>query len=186
MSGARCRTAGRAIRAEDRIADGIGHLGDQRQAGAIIGRVGAAQIPVGTAGIGADHDKAVLGREAAMADAGGDHDGIAGRDLDGGTARATELHARAAGGDAEHFVRGGVIVVEGIDAVDPGVAPSVRREQILDVLRVAGREGVAIEDERQARVVGNGAVVVQEVLFDLRHWFVVGHGLVLWAGDFKA
>jgi hypothetical protein len=110
-----------------------------------------------------------------MADARGDHDGVAGGDLDDGASRATELHARGACGDAEHFVRRGMIVMERIDAVDPGVAPAVGCEQVLDTLRIVW-DGCTIEGQRQARIVGDGAVVAQQVLLDMGSRLGVCHG----------
>ena len=62
-----------------------------------------------------------------MADAGRDQHRVAGRDLQLRAMGTTKLHERPPPSDAEHLVGGGVVVLEGVDAVDPGVAPPVGR-----------------------------------------------------------
>ena len=71
-----------------------------------------------------------------------------------------------ASGDAEDLMRGGVEVVEGVDAVPPLWGPAVGGEGMLHgggcLLGVGRREGAAIEEDREVEVVGNPAVWLED------------------------
>ena len=64
-----------------------------------------------------------------MGDAGRDHDNIAGAQLDCRATLAAEPYVDGSGNDAEHLMRGAVIVVVRVDPVSPGRAPIVAGEQ---------------------------------------------------------
>ncbi len=100
-----------------------------------------------------------------MTDTGRDDDDIAGRELNDRPLGPAELHAGAAAGDAQHFVRLAMVVLERVDAVDPGVTPGMVREKRDDEgLGIAGAHQVnraAVEQQRQARIVGDQAVIAE-------------------------
>jgi hypothetical protein len=66
------------------------------------------------------------------------------------TLAAAEADTSFASGDAEHLMDPGVIMHVVVDAVAPGVAPSVRLEQVLDhrrrVVSLAEIDGAPIDD----------------------------------------
>ena len=104
-----------------------------------------------------------------MADAGRDQHGVAGADMERLAALAAEADLRRTLGDAQHLVRGRMVVVEREDAVPPAAAPAVAVEQRLEGDgRIAGRrvDGAGIDDQAVA-VVGNIAVVGENVAADL-------------------
>ena len=103
-----------------------------------------------------------------MGDAGRDHDDIAGAQLDRRAALAAEPHADGPGSDAEHLVRGAVIVMVRVDPVAPRRAPAVGGEQRFAVGgRIgAGFERTAVDDQRQRRVVRHVPVIGEQMLFD--------------------
>ena len=125
-----------------------------------------AEIPVRPGRIGADHEKVVARAEVLVADAGRDDHHVAGPNGHHHAPGAAEPHARLAAADRQDLVRGAVIVRERVDAVAPGAAPAIGGEH-----RLAGRRDVAaacverarIDQERQAWVVGDRAVVVEQV-----------------------
>ncbi len=143
----------------DAAADGGGILGTlAHQVGALAGRIGADDQKVGRAG------------KALVADPGRDQHRVAGLRPNGGTTLPAEAHLGRAGSDAQNFVGGRVVVVEGKDAVSPAMAPAVAVKQILEgARRIAGRhvDGAGIVDQRQAAV-GDVAIVGEMVKRDLR------------------
>jgi hypothetical protein len=75
------------------------------------------------------------------------------------------------GGEAEDFVRGGVVVVEGIDAVAPLRRPAVAVEEGFAGRGgvAAGGEGAAIKKHGKAWIVGHPAVGFEMEDLWLRH-----------------
>ena len=80
---------------------------------------------------------------------------------------AAEAHLGAAAGDGHRLVDHRVIVRVGVNAVAPHIAPAVVGEGLLDQqFRVGGAgeiDAAAIENERQGGIVGNPAVVGEQV-----------------------
>ena len=125
------------------------------------GRRAAAQVGALVGRIGADDEKIARRLEAEMAGARRQQGDVPRRDRDLVAARAAEHETRAAGGEAQHLVHVGVIVVKGIDPVAPLGRPAVAPEQILERrCRIAARDGhgLAIEQHRQAWIVRHPAV----------------------------
>src|SRR5438445_7905286 len=100
--------------------------------------LGAAEIGALAARIGTDDEEVGARRFALVRDPGRDHDDVAGAQLDGLPALAAEPDPGAARGDPEHFMRGAVVVVMRVDAVAPGIGPSMLRKPPL-----AGRGAAA-------------------------------------------
>ena len=127
----------------------------------LLGRRAAAQVGALVRRIGADNEEVARRLAAEMAGAGRQQDDIPRRDGDLVAARAAEHETRTAGGEAQHLVRVGVIVVKGVDPVAPLGRPAVAPEQILECrCRIAPRNGhgLAIEQHRQAWIVRHPAV----------------------------
>ena len=82
--------------------------------------------------IGADDQKIAARLDAAVAGAGGKDDDVARLDRQYLSLGAAEFHGGAAARDAQHLVRGGVEMQEGMDAVAPAVAPAVLAESALE------------------------------------------------------
>src|SRR5438270_12367353 len=102
------------------------------------GGLGAAQIGALAERVSADDQEVGARRFALVGDPGRDHDDIAGTQFDALPTLATKPDPGLAGGDAEHLMRGAVIVVMRVDAVAPGAGPAMLGEQPL-----AGRGAVA-------------------------------------------
>src|SRR3981081_1167949 len=100
-----------------------------------------------------------------MARAGGQDSDVAGLEREDSTLFATEADAPLAAPDAEHLMDPGVIVAVVVDAVAPGVAPSVRLEQVLDhgrrVVALIEFDGASIDDQRPSRMIGDETVVLE-------------------------
>src|SRR3981081_1434326 len=100
-----------------------------------------------------------------MARAGGQDSDVAGLEREDSTLFATEADAPLAAPDAEHLMDPGVIVAVVVDAVAPGVAPSVRLEQVLDhgrrVVALIEFDGASIDDQGPSRMIGEAAVVLE-------------------------
>jgi hypothetical protein len=78
---------------------------------------------------------------------------------------AAEPNAALTARNAEDIMNPGVKVHVVIDAVAPGVAPSISLEQVLDhgrrVMALARFDGAAIDDQRPSRMMGNETVVLE-------------------------
>ncbi len=92
---------------------------------------GAADVPVLVGRVGSDDEEVVGGGEAAVASTGREDEDVAGLDGDGFPSFAAEDEIGVAGSEAEDLVRGGVVVVEGVDAVAPLRRPAVGGEEAL-------------------------------------------------------
>jgi hypothetical protein len=79
------------------------------------------------------------------------------------TSGSTEAHSDAAASDPKHLMNLGVIVDVIIDAVPPGVLPTIALEQDLKQSRgigcPRGADWPAVQDQRQFAIVWNNAVV---------------------------
>jgi hypothetical protein len=114
-----------------------------------------------------------------VADARGNEHRIARRHRQRLPRLATEADRGGAGGDAEHLVDVGMVVVEGVDAVPPAAAPAVPLEEGLEGLRrIAGGgvDGALVDDQRQ-HAVGNVAVVGEDDCHAL-HDFVASRDIL--------
>src|SRR4029453_14397722 len=101
-------------------------------------------------------------------------DDIAGFDAKLAPLGPAELDGRAAAGDAQHFVRARMKVQERIDAVAPAIAPTMRGKSPLErhgrILLAFQRKSCAINEQRQARIVGRLAVILEAKGLYLGHW----------------
>ena len=115
---------------------------------------GAADVPVLDFRVGADDEEVGGGIDAAVYGAGGEYDDVACVDSDGLAALSAEDEVGLAGGEAQDFVCGGVVMMEVVDAVAPLWRPAIGGEEALHRVREIGpdRKGVAIE-ERQPDLV---------------------------------
>jgi hypothetical protein len=103
-------------------------------------------------------------------DPGRNHDDIAGVQLDAGAVLAAEPHARRAAGNAQHLVRGAVVMMMAVNAVAPRAGPTMGVEHVLAArgeIAVAA-ERAAIKHERQRWVVRYDAVIGEEMGFNGR------------------
>ena len=86
---------------------------------------------------------------------------------------AAELDDCLAARDAQHLVRPGMEMEEGMDAVAPAVAPAVRGECTLDrhrrIFLARERESGAINDERQVWIVRGLAIVFEAESLHVTH-----------------
>ena len=77
--------------------------------------------------------------------------------------RPAQHHPYPAGDEAQHLVRGGMVVVVDEDPVAPAAGPAMAGEQHLGRRRVAfpvsRRQYAAMEQRRQARIVRDGPVI---------------------------
>ena len=81
---------------------------------------------------------------------------------------ATQNEARATDREAEHLVGVGVIVMEAVYAVAPLRRPAVTLERVLEGRsRIASfsRDGLAVEQHRQVRIVRHPTIGVQSQNF---------------------
>src|SRR5262249_495504 len=94
---------------------------------------------------------------------------------------AAETHLGAAARDAERLVDHGMIVHVRKNAVAPHIAPAVCAKGALDDALRAWPEreidGAAIDQQRQARMVGEGAVVAKQQGEGVGGSGRYGHGL---------
>src|SRR5947209_7105740 len=81
--------------------------------------------------IGTDDEQVLAAGEPLMAGAGGQHRHIARFEVEHASAIAAEPHPGAAARDAEHLVDARVVMRVVIDAVAPGLVPSVASEKLL-------------------------------------------------------
>ena len=99
-----------------------------------------------------------------MTDTGGDKDGVPRGDANHLAMLPAEQHLRLAAGDAEHLMRGRMIVVKGEYPVPPASAPAMRREKPLECgsrVFLRGPDRTSIDDQRNAVV--RDVAVVREV-----------------------
>src|SRR5258707_799831 len=96
----------------------------------------------------------------------------------GETPYAAEPHPGVAAGDAEHLVGGAVIMMVAVDAVAPGIRPAVLgKHPLAGAGAVAARgQRLAIDDERQCRIVRHDAVIGEAIGLDCRCSHCLGHG----------
>ena len=95
------------------------------------------------------------GRQALVADAGGNEDGVARLDRDRLAGFPAETDLGLAGGNSKHFVGGRMIVMEREDSVPPAPTPTVALEQRLEGRRrvaVTRVDRAGIEDQRKSAV----------------------------------
>src|SRR5258708_2077243 len=108
-----------------------------------------------------------------MARPGGQDGDVAGLESEDSTLFATEANAPLSTCDAEHLVDPGVIVPVVVDAIAPGVAPSVRFEQVLDhsrrVAALIEFDGASIDDQRPSRMIGDETIVLEADGVGLSH-----------------
>src|SRR5215475_4295927 len=99
-----------------------------------------------------------------MTGAGGEDGDIASLQRDRAALQTAKLHLAFAAGDVEHLVDARVIVNIVVDAITPGIAPAIGREELLEhgsrIEPVIPTHRAAIENERPARVIGNDAVIL--------------------------
>ena len=119
---------------------------------------------------GADHEKVRAFPLILVSNAGWDHDDIAGTQLNGLAALATQSHADPTRGDAEHLVRAAVIVMMRIDPILPGAGPTIAIEQRHAARRsiASGFERAAIDDQREPGIIWHPAIIGEPIVFDLR------------------
>src|SRR5437868_6018313 len=100
-----------------------------------------------------------------MARAGRQDDHIARLQREDPPLLAAEASSSLATRDAEHFMDPGVIVHIVVDAVAPGVSPSVRFEEVFDhgrrIVAVIERDSLSIDNHRPARMIGDETVVLE-------------------------
>src|SRR5258708_6315381 len=98
---------------------------------------------------------------------------VAGLESEDSTLFATEANAPLSTCDAEHLVDPGVIVPVVVDAIAPGVAPSVRFEQVLDhsrrVAALIEFDGASIDDQRPSRMIWDQFIVLEADGVGLSH-----------------
>src|SRR5437762_3387864 len=86
---------------------------------------------------------------------------------------AAEPNASLAARDAEHLMDSGVIVHIVVDAVAPGVSPSVRFKQVFDhgrrVLAVIEGDSISIDNQRPAWMIWDKTVILKADLVRLSH-----------------
>ena len=100
-----------------------------------------------------------------MAGAGGQDGDIARLQREYATLGAAEADAPFSARDAKYFMDSGVVVYVIVDAITPGVPPSVRFEKVFDdgrrIVASFDIDGAAIEDQRPPRMVGDETVVLE-------------------------
>ena len=114
------------------------------------------------------HDDKLLGLDEAMGNAGGNGDHIAAFELGYNALRPAKPHFGPAPGNAKHLMRGRLVMIEIVDAVDPDTSPAIRREQCFEgalgrAAETVERKCLAIEHERQLAIIGNDAVIGENV-----------------------
>jgi hypothetical protein len=82
--------------------------------------------------ISADDEEVGRGLHAAMAGARREHHNISGIDSELVPSGTTENYARISGGDTEHFVCRGVIVMKIVDPVSPLWRPAITKKSLLE------------------------------------------------------
>src|SRR4051794_39348486 len=92
---------------------------------------------------------------------------------------AAEPYAALAARDAEYLVSAGVVVHVVVDAIAPGICPSVRFEQVFDhgrgVLALRQNDSFSIDDKRPSRMIWNETVILKADPVRLSHFRKV-HG----------
>ncbi len=131
----------------------------------MVDLAGSPLIDRGVPRIGAD-DHEIVGRlDAPMPGARRQHHHVACLDGEHLSFGAAELHRDAAARNAQHLVRRGVEMQEGVDAVAPAVAPAMPGESPLERHRriaFTGKvHGGAANYQRQAGIVGRFAVILE-------------------------
>ncbi len=137
-----------------------GHAGQGLRVGG-----GAADVPVLVGRVGADDEEVGGAGELAVADAGGEKEDVAGAEGELAAGRwasllsglgavwgAAEDEAGLASGEAQDLMRGGVVVVVGVDAVAPLGRPAVGGEEGLHAGGgvACGGDGGAVEQDGEA------------------------------------
>src|SRR3954452_10139890 len=100
-----------------------------------------------------------------MARAGGENRDIASLQREDPPLVAAEPNAALAARDAEHLMDPGVIMYVVVDAVPPGVSPSVRLKQVFNhgrgVQAVIESDGVTIDNERPPWMIRDETVILK-------------------------
>src|SRR5947208_8454593 len=100
-----------------------------------------------------------------MSGAGGQDGDVASFQREDPALVAAEPNAPLAARDAQDLMNPGVIVHVVVDALTPGVAPSISFELFLDhrrrVMALVEIDGAAIDDQRPSRMIGNETVVFE-------------------------
>ena len=138
---------------------------------------GAADVPVLVLGVCADDEEVVGGCDAAVAGSGGEHNDVACVNGHGLAAFTAQDEVGVTFSEAEHLVGGGVIVVEGVDAVAPLRRPSIGSEEPLHCCGavVAWRYGAAVDEDWQG-IVWHPAIGFQVELLGRRDRWSVAFG----------
>src|SRR5215469_12349938 len=92
----------------------------------------AKQIPLASVGVGSDDSKIRARADVLMSHSGWNHDEISSAHLDIFALLAAKSQRCRAVIDAEHLVRGAVVVGKRIDTISPRIAPIVLSESALE------------------------------------------------------
>src|SRR5215207_7711517 len=123
--------------------------------------------------VGSDDEKLIVSRKALVACASRQNNHVAGLQREDPPVLATEPDATLATRDAERFMDSRVVVHVVVDAVTPGITPSVRFEQVFDygrgVLAVIQSDCSSIDNERPPRMIWDKTVVLEADRVRLSH-----------------
>jgi hypothetical protein len=162
----------RPVLAAHRVGFGEWHARDVFECHRAFGVFAAQQVPGRARRIAADHDQVAAIAEPLVAGARRQHDDVAGLQIEVLAPLAAEPHAHLPVCDAEHLVRGRMIMVERKNSGAPLRRPVARGEQPLDLRRpvAAGIERAAIDQHRQLRIIRDRAVVGEAEGFRRAHF----------------
>ena len=125
------------------------------------------QIPLASTGVSANDGKVRAGADILVRYTGRNYDHVPGIHLDVAAVLAADSQGRSSTINSQRFMRGAVIMSEGIDAVSPRVGPVVLRKALFDngsaICRVSC-ECLPINQQRQVAVWENVVVLKTELL----------------------
>jgi len=138
------------------------------------------QIPFASIGVSSNNGKVRAGADILVSHTGWNYDHVPGIHLDVAAVLAADSQGRSATINSQRFMRGAVIMSEGIDAVSPRVGPVVLRKALFNngsAIRLRC-ERLSIDQQRQDAVWEN-AVVLKTELFRRDEFLLFNRGMGL-------
>ena len=125
------------------------------------------QIPLASTGVSANDGKVRAGADILVSYTGWNYDHVPGIHLDVAAVLAADSQGRSTTINSQRFMRGAVIMSEGIDAVSPRVGPVVLSKALFNngsAIPGVSCECLPINQQRQVAVWENAVVLKTELL----------------------
>jgi len=132
-----------------------------------LARLTSEQIPFASIGVSSNNGKVRAGADILVSHTGWNYDHVPGIHLDVAAVLAADSQGRSTTVNSQRFMRGAVIMSEGIDAISPRVGPVVLRKALFNngsAIRRVSCECLPVNQQRQVAVWENAVVLKTELL----------------------